>query len=45
MIYKYNLACGFRHLGKLVRRPFRLFPTNFIFERPVKEVVKLKFNI
>jgi hypothetical protein len=31
MIYKYNLACGFRHLGKLVRRPFRSFPTNFIF--------------
>jgi hypothetical protein len=31
MIYKYNLACGSRHFGKLVRRPFRSFPTNFIF--------------
>jgi hypothetical protein len=28
---KYNLICGSRHFGKLVRRPFRSFPSNFIF--------------
>jgi hypothetical protein len=33
------LVCGSRHFGKLVCRPFRLFPTIFfIFERPAVEV-------
>ena len=43
--YKYNLACSFRHLGKLVCGPFRSFPTNFripiyIFQRPAEVEIK-----
>ena len=40
----YNLACDFRHFGKLiVRRPFRSFPTNtYIFERPAEEVGNIR---